>query len=86
MNYSIILTEISFSPGTSILLQIITNNSYDISDESELDREGGQFAYSVSESFPKSLGEASRQPLAPSPSLPRKRVGTNGFTKLRLID
>ena len=29
MNYSIIFTEISFSQETSILLQIITNNSYD---------------------------------------------------------
>ena len=34
MNYSItyIFTEISFYPETSILLQIITNYSYDISD------------------------------------------------------
>ena len=32
MNYSIIFIEICFSPETSILLQIITNNSYDISE------------------------------------------------------
>ena len=32
MNDSIIFTEISFYPETSILLQIIRNNSYDISD------------------------------------------------------
>ena len=29
MNYSIILTEISFYPEMSILLQIYMNNSYD---------------------------------------------------------
>ena len=29
MNYSIMFTEISFYPETSILLQVITNNSYD---------------------------------------------------------
>ena len=32
MNHSIIFTEISFYPETSILLQIVMNNSYDISD------------------------------------------------------
>ena len=36
MNYSIIFTEISFSPEISIVLQIIMNNSYDISDESRI--------------------------------------------------
>ena len=36
MNYSIIFTEISLYPETSILLQIITNNSYDNSDESRI--------------------------------------------------
>ena len=33
MNYSIIFTEINFYPETSILFQIITNNSYESSDE-----------------------------------------------------
>ena len=32
MNYLLILTEISFYPETSILLQTIRNKSYDISD------------------------------------------------------
>ena len=42
MNYSILFTKICFYPETSILLQIITNNSYDNSDESRIQqiREG----------------------------------------------
>ena len=36
MNYAIIFTEISFYPEIAIVLQIIMNNSYDISDESRI--------------------------------------------------
>ena len=36
MNCSINFAETSLYPETSILLQIITNNSYDISDESRI--------------------------------------------------
>ena len=35
MKYFIIFTEITSSPETSILLQVITHNSYDISDKNQ---------------------------------------------------
>ena len=51
-NYSIIFTEISFFSEISILLQKITNNSYDISDMNKnFNRKGGQYVYSESERY-----------------------------------
>ena len=50
MNYSIIFTEISFYPETSILLQIIIHSKFRINAESDRVK-GGQSACSDSRGF-----------------------------------